>query len=153
MGCHTWFYTKVENINYTEKEIIDIYVKQLEFELNNLHDFYDSDEQIKFKERVLNKQIQKVKDGKVNCAVFERVILNYNDEELYYYRNIGWYIDNEKYHDVFRIGNYPSDILTSFEQTMDFINKNKNKINFSTNYKEKLKQYWIENPNGLIEFI
>ena len=153
MGCHTWFYTKIENINYTEKEIIDIFVKQLEFELNNLHDFYDSDEQIKFKEQVLNKQIQKVKDGKVNCAVFERVILNYNDKELYYYRNIGWYIDNEKYHDVFRIGNYPKDILTSFKQTMDFINKNKNKINLSTNYEEKLKQYWDENPNGLIEFI
>jgi len=36
---------------------------------------------------------------------------------------------------------------------MDFINKNKNKINLSTNYEEKLKQYWDENPNGLIEFI
>lgn len=62
------------------------------------------------------------------------------------------YTDSDTPHNLFRIGGYPNDKLLSLEQTMNFIERNKERISFTENWETKLKNFWSENPNGVIEF-
>lgn len=55
-------------------------------------------------------------------------------------------------HDLFRIFKYNDAKLLSFEQTMEFIKRNKENIRFTENWEEKLKEFWAKNPDGVIEF-
>jgi len=77
MGCHTWFYKK-------------------------LNPQPSSDE---------------LKKLKVNDLIVKR-------------NGLFYICDNTLPHDLFRIGNYPDDELMSMDETMDFIEKNKDKIYF-----------------------
>lgn len=38
------------------------------------------------------------------------------------------------------------------EQTMEFIERNKEQISFTENWEEWLKDFWSKNPDGVIEF-
>ena len=62
------------------------------------------------------------------------------------------YTDIDTPHDLFRIGGYPDDKLLSLQQTMEFIERNKERISFSENWEERLKEFWSKNPDGVIEF-
>lgn len=55
-------------------------------------------------------------------------------------------------HDLFRIGGYPDDKLLSLQQTMEFIELNKERISFGEDWEERLKEFWSKNPDGVIEF-
>ena len=56
--------------------------------------------------------------------------------------------DVEYYHDLFRIGNYPDDVLLSEKETIDFIDKHKiEKVNWVA-----LKEFWQVYPDGMICF-
>ena len=55
-------------------------------------------------------------------------------------------------HDVFRIGGYPDDQLFSLEETMAFIECNKDRITFTENWEETLKKFWLLHPDGKIQF-
>lgn len=68
------------------------------------------------------------------------------------YERGGKYTDNSLPHDMFRLGGYPEDVLTSFEETMKYIEERKDKMSFTDNWETKLKKFWDENPNGFIEF-
>ena len=63
------------------------------------------------------------------------------------------YTDIDTQHDLFRIGGYPDDKLLSLEQTMEFIERNKERMSFSENWEIKLKEFWSKNPDGVIEFV
>ena len=69
-----------------------------------------------------------------------------------------YYIEDTNVHDIFRTTEYPSDILLSEKDTLEFIN---NKENVCSNSKdinsgkvdlELIKEFWEKFPNGLIEF-
>lgn len=55
-------------------------------------------------------------------------------------------------HDLFSIGSHPEEVLFSLEETLEFIEKNREKITFRENWKERLRDFWAKNPNGIIEF-
>jgi hypothetical protein len=55
-------------------------------------------------------------------------------------------------HDLFRIGGYLDDKLLSLEQTIEFTVQNKEEMFFSENWEEMIKEFWLKNPNGVIEF-
>lgn len=57
-------------------------------------------------------------------------------------------------HNLFRIriGYYPNAKLLSLEQTIEFIEYNKENISFVENWEERLKEFWSKNPDGVIEF-
>lgn len=55
-------------------------------------------------------------------------------------------------HNLFRVGGYPEDKLLSLEETLDFIERNKETVSFSENWERKLVDFWEKNPNGVIEF-
>lgn len=62
------------------------------------------------------------------------------------------YTDIDTPHDLFRIGGYPDDKLLSLQQTMQFIERNKEQMSFTENWEERLKEFWAKNPDGVIEF-
>lgn len=62
------------------------------------------------------------------------------------------YTDIDTPHDLFRIGGYPEDKLLSLKQTMEFIEKNKQLITFTKNWEDNLKEFWSQNPDGIIDF-
>lgn len=52
------------------------------------------------------------------------------------------------YHDAFRIGGYPDDILLSLNETIEFIKKHKiEKVDW-----DYLKEFWCVYPDGMIRF-
>ena len=55
-------------------------------------------------------------------------------------------------HNLFSIGSYPEQVLFSLEETLEFIEKNREKIYFQENWDEQLRDFWAKNPNGIIEF-
>ena len=62
------------------------------------------------------------------------------------------YIDKDTEHDLFRIFDYPNIHLLSLNQTLKFIEQNKNKMSFSDHWEQSLIDFWCNNPNGLIRF-
>lgn len=62
------------------------------------------------------------------------------------------YTDADTPHNLFRVHRYRDDKLLSLEQTMEFIEKNKEGMYFSENWEDKLKEFWTKNPDGVIEF-
>jgi hypothetical protein len=55
-------------------------------------------------------------------------------------------------HDIFNIQTNPKLVLFSLEETLEFIEKNREKIIFRENWEERLRDFWAKNPKGLIEF-
>jgi hypothetical protein len=63
------------------------------------------------------------------------------------------YTDIDTPHNLFRVGSFPDDKLLSLQQTMEFIEQNKDDyILFSENWEDRLKEFWAKNPDGVIEF-
>jgi len=154
MGCHTWFYKKVD-YNIPIEKAREKFIDNLNLSKEFIPENCITEDDLKFWENLHDRQIEKVKKGKADCAVLERLILFFENKELYFIRNLGWFVDHDAYHDVFRIGGYPKDILTSYDETIKFINDNKTKINFNKSFEETLdilKEYWYTNPNGVIDF-
>lgn len=67
-------------------------------------------------------------------------------------------VDTE-YHDIFRTNSqmlhYTDMVLKSEKETIDFINKYKNQLTFTSTYKEaiiEVKEFWNKYPNGVIHF-
>jgi len=73
---------------------------------------------------------------------------NYSDEKF----GEDKYTDIDTPHNLFRIDGYPDDTLLSLEQTMEFIEHNKERMSFIENWETRLKEFWSKNPDGLIEF-
>jgi hypothetical protein len=77
-------------------------------------------------------------------------------EHCYYsLKNFGEnrYTDIDTPHDLFRIGTYPTNVLLSLEETLQFIENNKEIIyGFANDYEKELIQFWENNPDGVIEF-
>jgi hypothetical protein len=84
-----------------------------------------------------------IREGEIPAETCE-----YSEEEFNDHR----YTDRDTPHDLFRIGTYPNDKLLSLGQTMIFIEHNKEQMLFSENWKEKVEDFWLKNPNGVIEF-
>jgi len=62
------------------------------------------------------------------------------------------YTDIDLPHDVFRIAGFPNNYLLSLEETLAFIEKNKEIITLGENWEERLRAFWSEYPDGVIEF-
>jgi hypothetical protein len=62
------------------------------------------------------------------------------------------YTDIDTPHDLFRIGCFPEDKLLSLEQTLEFIERNKERMSFSLDWETSIKEFWTKHPDGVIEF-
>lgn len=162
MGCHTWFYRKE---NRTIEQARDMFIESCKEVINTFNEVlenkdgkYDS-----FKERgdfsvdslshdinKLQRHIRMVEKGLCNVAV-----MNHQPESCKYIQDKGLFItDDSLPHDVFRIGGYPENKLFSMQDTLDFMESNKYKINMDNKIEclERLKLFWKQNPDGMINF-
>lgn len=157
MGCHTWFYRKIER---TQEEATSICLKKLKKERNlswkiikNPNylsmEWQSKDWQLKWI-KILNRQIKAVANG-----FYQRAVWNRQDDDnlTQYVDGKGLYIEDTGYHDVFRKYGYPEDKLFSLEETLEYINNPKNQCVLIPDYSiEQLKQFWNEYPEGMICF-
>ena len=172
MGCHTWFYKKADpQPEYEEIRLkylkmldsnIEFYTKHINGTLdeNTRYLFEDSTIEDSIKHLEITKRIRRIvekrlcKVATVRHATYCSIIPHHLCE-----RNGQLYLD-AGLHDVFRIGDYPEDELLSFEETLQFLERNNDKIFWGSSPDhigreeviKRLKEFWDKNPDGLIEF-
>lgn len=162
MGCHTWFYRRIDRTIEEARELfLTEYKKSLkswEELLNNPADecrvaYGWTQEYCDHYFEVLKRQIRMVEKGLCNVAVMNKQL-----DHCIYIPGRGLFItDVSMTHNIFRIGGYPEDMLFSFEETIEFIEKNKEAI---SNYRgplqedtiDRLKKFWEQYPDGMIDF-
>lgn len=162
MSCHTWFYKRVD-MSYEEaremvlksmEEMVDWlegpeYTKMLAEALEeDPYDTYISSMSDCLP--VFKRQLRMIKAGLCKEAVMNKV----PDHE---YINGKMYTGVEEYGNIFRVYDYPEDILWSYEDCMLFI-ENRRLIEGTRvdmrhpNWQEELKKFWQEYPDGFIRF-
>ena len=164
MGCHTWFKTKSK---YTLDDIVikwienhkNFIVKWESYCKNPQHKYRKeggifsdlTQEQLEWYLKVYKRQLVFVEKGLIREALIYASYKFFEDERSFFIHNNILYAQTENCpHNIFRIGNYPEDILTSLEETLIFCETNK--IYLNTEQLIELKQFWNNNPIGLIKF-
>jgi hypothetical protein len=164
MGCHTWFYKKVEdNISYDDiRDVvyndyldvvninkgllsgdIDDYIKEMYSDISVDH--------INNSLLIAERMCRMIQNNFCKVAVCKR--FRYKNNLTDFTNNSFYYTNDKLPHDLFRIGGYPEDILFSLEDTYKFIESNKDKIYFNiVVWEDKIKTFWKDNPNGMIKF-
>lgn len=154
MGCHTWFYKKVKDVNR------NILIEDIIEKINELIPEYENEPDPADQGFLV--YIKSLKDL-LEEAINNHEVMSDEEVEEYYHDIIGGVIHihnnalysekDVKYHDVFRKYGYPDDVLTSYEETIAYIEDPENEVmNIQPNYKEQLKQFWNEFPDGIITF-
>jgi|ERR1035437_2286571 hypothetical protein len=156
MGCHTWCAYKVDRtieearkLWIIEKEKSIISWKQM---MNDPEDecrvaYEWTQEFIEHWLEVYERQLQMVRKGLCDVAV-----MNKQPEHSYYIKGKGLFINTKEHGNQFRIHNYPDDQIFSKEECLDFIEKNKDKIQFNDNTYEWLDEFWNKYPDGFMHF-
>jgi len=95
-----------------------------------------------------------VKKGLCNVAV-----MNKQPEHSEYIPNKGFYIVCNDFHDMFRVYDYPSDRLFSYQECLDFIKKYEERDNIKITIwkqeghkKDSLQEFWEKYPDGMLRF-
>lgn len=167
MGCHTWFYKPIK-IEYeiAKKQFLELstetivalkagYTLNCEYSAEQLINIY-------------SRQQRMVEKGLCKVAVMNKY--EHQDKvTLYIPEKNTHYVNVDNYHNIFRIGNYPIDKLFSYNETIQFIESNKDKVyshlgwidekNTFGKYDEminiweiKLQSFWDKYPDGMIDF-
>jgi hypothetical protein len=158
MGCHTWFYKKVErSIEEARQKWIEVKKDWIERWKEICNDpnaecrfiFEWSQEYCDWSLSLYERQLRMVEKGLCNMAVMNQ---QPEDEEGSYefVDNILYCNSNNLPHNIFRISGYPEDKLHSIMETMRFCVKNNIKLTKEQKY--QLQKFWFENPEGLITF-
>lgn len=163
MGCHTWFYKRVEGIS--REEAADIVIQGFTEEVFCINSIIAEGEKSgkNLLETILGWSLEFALEQR---EIYEGYIAkaqsgDFTDEwiftvcdlgqEGYYIPGKGWYEESDDLpHNLFRQDGYPDDCLLSLEETLEFIKRH----NCETyDYTEKgLQDYWREYPNGMINF-
>lgn len=157
MGCHTWCARK-ENRTIEEARRLWIYEREKFIEswiemINNPEDecrqAYPewTQEYMEHTLKIYERQLRMVKKGLCNVAV-----MNQQPEHSYYIEGKGFFIDCKDFGNQFRIGGYPEDKIFSKEECLEFIERNKDKIQFYEKTYEKLDEFWNRYPDGYMHF-
>ena len=148
MGCHTWFYEKV---NKSEEELKKC--------LSNVLDDYiisENDTEIVEEIGLLYVKLANIKILRIirllnnNTIKYNNLITHVSEycDGLYLIKNKILYKEIN-FFDLFRTG-YSDKILLSLGETLQFI-KDSNIVIEDKNL-ILLKQFWIKHPNGVIDF-
>jgi hydroxymethylpyrimidine pyrophosphatase-like HAD family hydrolase len=179
MGCHTWFF-KPYNISKDKvrNNVINTYKRSIKFydnminhrdkidlELLETYPEWTIDYGIKQK-AIVERQLKIVKKGLCEIAIYNKYhTSNYNVTSYNCKKQIFYISSNDLPHDVFRIGDYPDDILFSLEETLKYLEDNDDNIYYTSTCFDKtdrniLKQeaikqlvkFWKKYPEGMINF-
>ena len=157
MGCHTWFYRKIERTQEEAKQSCLRGLRKSEkLNLNILAnrnynglDWSDWTESELIKcDSYLKRQIRMVENNFCQRAVWN----HQNDENLTeYIDGKGFYMETG-FHDIFRKYGYPEDKLFSLQETLNYINNPENGCTVYEHTIERLKEFWNKYPDGMIDF-
>lgn len=170
MGCHTWFFKRAdpqptwEEVKNFKLDYID---RSIELHQQMIDGTLDPDMAEAYPE--WNKEC-----GERYIPIYERMRrmvekdlcklavchgYSYNDNLTHFSneKEVFYYEDNTLPHDLFRIGGYPDDLLFSFEETLDFIERYNKKYDYEVKFDrldgmQRLKDFWNEHPDGMIHF-
>lgn len=168
MGCHTWFYKKIEKPSYEEMKqfILKKYYDSVEglnkwinnpldeeyLEMSSVYTEWTI-EYLKQWRDVDLRRIRLIENDYCKVAVMNKYC-SYSDDILVPVNN-NIYKDVSGvngYHDVFRKYGYPNDMLFSLEETLNYINNTENECVIYENSIELIKKFWNEYPDGMIDF-
>lgn len=159
MGCHTWFYRKIER---TQEEARESCLKKLRYEEElNLNILQDrdykginwnnwSDDMLLKRDAIIKRHIKMVENNANLKAIWYH---QYESLTILtdYVEGKGLYFETE-YHDTFRRYNYSDDKLFSLEETIAYIRNPTNECEFNDNTFTRLKEFWNKYPDGMIQF-
>jgi hypothetical protein len=174
MGCHTWFYEKIdspvdirefvllkinENLDFFNKlihrrdlidqELLDAYPEWTEdYGLEQTEIWKNLLGYLNGEEEL---PVEFANEIKIVEDIWEELYLMFHTD-LIVYENGNWYKSSDSFHDIFRKYGYPDDKLFSLEETMDYINDSTNNCNTSENTEKWLKEFWDKHPDGMINF-
>lgn len=166
MGCHTWFYKKVDisyedaksslikrysaNINLCQKWI-DNPTDPEYLEMVEIYKDWTIDNLIRETE-ITKRQLRLVEGGYCKAAVMRKY--RYGLTGVYsYVKDIGMFKSIDEFHNIFRMPNYPEDQLFSLNETLKFVEIHKNEITYyHQNWERELINYWNKYPDGMITF-
>jgi len=129
MGCHTWFYNRLEKQPIYE-EVRELYlsflkrnVKELREELTQLRENpnYLILEEVQRQLNVCERIERIVESGLCKVATLKRYgdciddDIVYSDKTKFFYKSIN------RFHDMFRVYDYPMEQLLSEEETLNFL--------------------------------
>ena len=160
MGCHTWFsrqVTEEELSVFKSHAIEDAYNLWGDTEENKEFNIVDMDRYIKVKESVENDTDYWWKEG-YGTRIIDGEI---EKDEYVYLRNGVLYLDLarsthpifehlKRYHDVFRVSNYPSKVIHSRRELRRWMRKRY--FELEDWQLEKISEFFRENPGGIIAF-
>ena len=160
MGCHTWFsrpVTEEELSVFKSHAIEDAYNLWGDTEENKEFNIVDMDRYIKVKESVENDTDYWWKEG-YGTRIIDGEI---EKDEYVYLRNGVLYLDLadnfnpifmnlKRYHDIFRVKNYPSKVIHNRRELRRWMKKRYFKL--ESWQLEKVSEFFRENPNGIITF-
>jgi len=173
MGCHTWFYKKIE---VKEEDIVNSVIKMYEnvIEYWNLFlydplsvDIYTQQTILEYPYidddfalnsiAIAERKIRMIKKGLCKEAIREKYceVGHVSDGLIDYVKGKGFYSDKGTTHDVFRKYGYPDDKLFSYEETIKYIEDPKNECHLTKTLDEtkiELKKFWDKFPDGMIDF-
>lgn len=170
MGCHTWFYRKADpQPTYEEirQKLLELYAKERGYYERHVSNTLAEDEKWLFDDKtiqdseyaivVLTRIISRIEKRLCKVATMRRIWqvskFRFCERNQQAYEEVGL-------HDLFRIGKYPEDELLSLEETLSFIEAREKEIAFGpmpTIYGKdevirRLKEFWEQNPEGMIRF-
>jgi hypothetical protein len=157
MGCHTWFYRKINRTQDEAREdclvgyrkSLNLYKKILKDPLYKRIEWGYTDEQLTYYISSLEIQIKDVENRLCEKEVWDEQ----SDEDLtQYVDDKGLFIEDTGYHDLFRTHIYSSPNLFSLEETLNFINDPINECRVFPSTFNLLEEFWTKYPDGMIDF-
>lgn len=165
MGCHTWFYKRIDSPSFEEmKEAV---LKKYKESIENCEKWLsnpDSDDYKSILEAypewnsnelrkwmsVDLRKIKMIEGGYCRQAVVNKYCMFNPDIMIEHEGN--FYVDVDDFHDVFRKYGYPDDRLFSLQETISYINNPDNECTIYDFTREKLVDFWSLYPDGMIDF-
>lgn len=155
MGCHTWF---GRPITANEFELMKEYAP---IEIYNLTGNSNENIQNGFYDKVLFESLMKSYNQDIPCVYgkywwqlgYGRGNPKWMNGEAFVYevrKKNGLFVDIDKYHDTFRIHNYPQKVITSRRNLRKFMRKRY--FDLEEWQLEKVSEFFKENPGGVITF-
>jgi len=161
MGCHTWFYKKIDrSVEEARKIAINTLYKYIKLCENiiadknyNDRDWNDFDkhgntnDDVRKQEILISeRKIRIIEKGLCNVAVYNM------EQESNVLIEDNFYIESD-FHDIFRKSGYPDITLYSLDETLSYIEDPNNNCYYEGEPAIKaLKEFWSEHPDGIIQF-
>jgi hypothetical protein len=167
MGCHTWFYKKIDGPS--GEELKDTLLEKVNSELNFLNRLINDRGSIdqdllecypewtpEYAQKNMGywESLKSNIESNMSISEMSDLLCEMTYGEITdYIEDKGWFVSSDELpHDVFRKYGYPEDRLFSLEETLAYIRDPKNECVVYDHTEELLEKFWKEHPEGMINF-